>query len=129
MGTKVSLRYGVKNSIDEATGRISITSQIAGDILEEVYETKEKQMEGALIRLGWIPPDDSAEMMKHLNDLIWIREYADQPSLANQGQAMDGYSMLAHYNGLADKVLATKSKVINRYLIRRNKDETREDRL
>ena len=122
MNTKVGLRYGVKNSIDKATGRITLTSQIANDILEEVYETKERQIEDALIRLGWIPPDDASEVMKTLNDLIWIRECSTSPTFSNQGQGMDGFTMLANYNGLADKVLATESRVINRYLIRK-KDE------
>jgi hypothetical protein len=38
-----------------------------------------------------------------LNAICRIREYQDKPSLANQGQCLDGYSALASYNDIADK--------------------------
>ena len=39
-----------------------------------------------------------------LQQLIKIREYQDKPSIANQGQCLDGISALAHYNYLAADV-------------------------
>ena len=47
-------------------------------------------------------------VMKHAIDLLkkvcQVKEYQNKPSIANQGQCLDGYSALANYNGLADKI-------------------------
>lgn len=45
--------------------------------------------------------DVSKELLKKVVD---IRNYQEKPSIANQGQNLDGYSALASYNELADKI-------------------------
>ena len=75
--------------------------------------------EEELIKLGWIPPDSGSEMMKILNSLVNIRE----------NDVMETMLLAANYCIIADTVINSKDPIINRYLIRRNKDETYEDSL
>lgn len=44
------------------------------------------------------------EALELLKEVVDIRAYQHKPSIANQGQCLDGYSALANYNGLADKI-------------------------
>jgi hypothetical protein len=99
----------IKTDIDKDMGSISI---------ETGKLTKDIQMHGALVRLGWIPPDEGAEIMKILNDLVYLRQNAHNPSIANQGQAMDGFSMLYNYNNIVDKIISSENVIIDRYVIR-----------
>lgn len=36
-----------------------------------------------------------------LEELVRVLEYQSKPSIANQGQCLDGYSALANYNEIA----------------------------
>lgn len=44
------------------------------------------------------------EMLKLLEAVCEIRDSEDKESFSNQGQAMDGFSMLANYNDIADQI-------------------------
>lgn len=118
MSTKVTMQYHIKNDIDKETGRISLQSKIAGEFIEEIYETKDKQLVGALVRLGWLPPDDSNEVMTILNDFVRIGRHNDPETNMFREQFM-----LNDYKLLAKKVLNIESPVINRYIIRGKKNE------
>lgn len=39
-----------------------------------------------------------------LKSVVLVLEYQSQPSIANQGQSLDGFSALANYNSLAEKI-------------------------
>ena len=41
---------------------------------------------------------------KLLQQIVDILHYQEKPSVANQGQALDGFSALANYNGVAKEV-------------------------
>ena len=81
-----------------------------------------------LIKQGWLPPKATSIVMKLLNDLVAIRQNTGI-LMSNQGQAMDGFALLANYNSLADNIINIKSPVIKQYIIVRRKDETPEARL
>lgn len=117
MSVKVSMQYHIKNDIDKETGRISLQSKIAGEFTEEIYESKDKQLMGALVRLGWLPPDESAEVMTILNDLIRIGRNDPETNMFRDQFDLNAYKILAR------KVLDIESPVINRYIIRGKKDE------
>lgn len=44
------------------------------------------------------------QALRLLKDVSNIRDYQDRPSIANQGQCLDGYSALANYNDIAEKI-------------------------
>jgi hypothetical protein len=46
----------------------------------------------------------NAEAKKLLEDVARILEYQSKESVANQGQCLDGYSALANYNSVAEKI-------------------------
>lgn len=69
-----------------------------------------------LIQEGWLPPDQSAEVIKILNDLIRISS-RDDPETNMFREQFE----LNEYRTLVKKVLNIESPVINRYLIRRKK--------
>lgn len=52
------------------------------------------------------------QMDKLCEQLIRIRKN-ENATFANQGQGMDGYSMLAHYNSIIDKMIKLKEKEKN----------------
>jgi len=44
------------------------------------------------------------EAIRLLKAVYDVKIYQDKPSVSNQGQCLDGYSALANFNGLADKI-------------------------
>ncbi len=55
-----------------------------------------------------IPPQVDAVVIEQMRDLlesvVRVLIYQNKPSIANQGQALDGYMALANYNGIAEKI-------------------------
>jgi len=59
------------------------------------------------------PYDWKEEYIKLSKALIAIRVAQGQATVANQGQAMDGFSALANYNGLAEEELKKMEATTN----------------
>ena len=48
-----------------------------------------------------------------LERIAKVREYQNKPSIANQGQCLDGYSALANYNQIADEIIEFFKEINN----------------
>ena len=51
-----------------------------------------------------VETEQISKAVELLKSVYQVREYQDKPSIANQGQCLDGYSALANFNGIADKI-------------------------
>ena len=49
---------------------------------------------------------------KLLKSVYQIKEYQDKPNIANRGQYLDGYSVLANYNDVADEIKQFLDKLV-----------------
>lgn len=48
----------IQSKADHDNGQISLVSEIAGRIMEEVIATKAAHVRARLIELGWTPPEE-----------------------------------------------------------------------
>ena len=62
-----------------------------------------------------INPKAVPELINMARKMVLIAEYKDRPTIANQGQAMDGFSELANYRNLLDgfKIALNKAEDIS----------------